>query len=138
MMVLGQSIYSLDGLPHKMAGVLPFSSRKGKLDVGYRYLTGKNNSLLVNKGQHLMGHEFHRWQLITDNQRNNSVNKNISGEKPFDMKPLWTSRSSSSSSQDEGWSEKLFHASWIHLHWPSSSGIPLKLRKILDDLTLSK
>ncbi len=121
MMILGQAISDDEGKEFKMSGLLPFSSVKGELSVGYRYLSGRQNSMLIREGENIIGHEFHRWRLI-ENERKLSFNT----YSPWEMSG-W-----SIGKKNEGWSNKLFHASWIHLHWPSRPEIALRWRKALD------
>ncbi len=63
MLLLGQTLTDLEGQAHPMTGLLPFHAKKGSLQVGYRSLDGTEDSLVVRKGDRLMGHEFHRWEL---------------------------------------------------------------------------
>ena len=60
-MVLGTALIDADGVPHKMAGLLPLetSLQDRKLTIGYREVTALNNFLLGAKGAVFKGHEFH-------------------------------------------------------------------------------
>ncbi|WP_269606277.1 cobyrinate a,c-diamide synthase [Prochlorococcus marinus] len=107
MMLLGESIFDLEGKEHSMAGVLPFKAKKGNLKIGYREVTSKNKSPISNPGNKLIGHEFHRWEII--NERYNS-----------EINPLWDIRGWNIDTKNEGFCNHLIHASWIHLHWASS------------------
>ncbi len=122
MMLLGESISDSDGTVHEMAGLLPFQASRGNLNIGYRFLLGKDPSLIVREGQSLVGHEFHRWDLKIYDHKECSL-----------IKP-WTIKGFNSAYRDEGWANNLLHASWVHLHWASSSSIPLNFRIALDKL----
>ena len=117
MMILGNSIEDENGQRHKMSEILPFSTKKGKLSVGYRSLKGEKESLLINKGQEIKGHEFHYWQInneIKDFENGNSYKKEL-------FKPPWKIKSWGSQYKSEGWSCKNLHASWVHIHLPSNT-----------------
>ncbi len=107
MMLLGKSIFDLEGKEHSMAGILPFKAKKGNLKIGYRETTSKNKSPITNPGNKLIGHEFHRWEIM-----NESYNSEIN--------PLWDIKGWNMEIKNEGFCNHLIHASWIHLHWASS------------------
>ena len=73
-------------------------------------LRSKNKSPITTSGNKLIGHEFHRWEII-----NESYNEKLNS--PWDIKG-WNLDFTS-----EGFCNHLIHASWIHLHWASSPGI---------------
>ena len=85
-----------------MAGVLPFSAERGALSLGYRVATVEQDGLLVRRGEQLVGHEFHRWQIQP------AVAASAG---------LWQLEGWGSPKQAEGWSTPNLHASWLHLHW---------------------
>ncbi|WP_269610896.1 cobyrinate a,c-diamide synthase [Prochlorococcus marinus] len=107
MMLLGKSIYDFEGKEHSMAGILPFKSKKGNLKIGYREAKSKNKSPITTPGNKLIGHEFHRWEIIYE-----SYNSKIN--------PLWDIKGWNMEIKNEGFCSHLIHASWIHLHWASS------------------
>ena len=111
MMILGDSIEDENGSSHKMAGILPFKSKRGRLSVGYRYIKGEKDSIIIKKNQQLKGHEFHYWEIKSQNKY-----KQLSSlfSSPWKIKS-WGTRY-----QKEGWSNENLHASWIHLHLPSN------------------
>ncbi|ABX09047.1 cobyrinate a,c-diamide synthase [Prochlorococcus marinus] len=110
MLILGNAIEDINGNEYPMTGLLPFKAREGSLKVGYRRLTAHKRSLILSPHQKLVGHEFHRWHL--------SINENKK-----DLSPPWLSTGWGLDPVSEGWSNNLLHASWIHLHWPSSEKI---------------
>ncbi|MBW3042285.1 cobyrinate a,c-diamide synthase [Prochlorococcus marinus] len=110
MMLLGKSIFDLEGKEHSMAGILPFKAKKGNLKIGYREAISKNKSPVIDPGNKLIGHEFHRWEII--NEKHNS-----------EINPLWDIKGWNIELKNEGFCNHLIHASWIHLHWASSPEI---------------
>ena len=82
-------------------------SKKGILNIGYREAISKNKSPITATGDKLIGHEFHRWEII---------NENYSPE----INPLWDLKGWNIEIKNEGFCNHLIHASWIHLHWASS------------------
>jgi len=123
MMILGDSIEDEKGFSHNMAGILPFKAKKGSLSVGYRYLKGEENSILLKKNQSMKGHEFHYWQI--DKFPYNSFHKDKYIETSFNSS--WKVKSWGTKYKREGWSNKNLHASWIHLHIPSNKEFINKL-----------
>ncbi len=119
MMVLGDLIMDEDGNKHKMSGILPFTSKKSKLSVGYRYIEGLKDSPIIKEYQSTRGHEFHYWEIEHSssdfNLRKTSNQENISAP--------WKIKSWENKFKNEGWSDKKLHASWIHLHLPSTPEI---------------
>ncbi|CAI8176078.1 MAG: Hydrogenobyrinate a,c-diamide synthase [Prochlorococcus marinus str. MIT 9215] len=118
MLLLGESLTDLDGCSHPMAGLLPFQAKKGTLKVGYRTLKAIKDGLIVRKGEQLIGHEFHRWQL------NKSIGKQQAA--------LWMVEGWQVQQHQEGWNHRKLHASWVHLHWASCSKILQRWRRSLD------
>jgi cobyrinic acid a,c-diamide synthase len=121
MLMLGTSLMDGEGQTHAMAGVLPFHAQRGGLQVGYRRLTATRDSLLLKAGDQWMGHEFHRWQL---------------SEEPVGRwQPLWQVDGWHVDRRGEGWALPTVHASWVHLHWASSSTISCRWRAALETVT---
>ena len=116
MMILGDSIEDENGNSHEMTGILPFKSKKGKLSVGYRYIRGEEDSFLIKKNQFLKGHEFHYWEIESSLSDLELKNKNHRNK----FKSPWSIKSWGSDYIKEGWSNNNIHASWVHLHLPSS------------------
>ena len=115
MMILGDSIKDENGRDYKMSGILPFKSRKGKLSVGYRYMKGLTDSLIIKKNQLIKGHEFHYWEIESSLAKFDSSN----GSSKREISSPWEIKSWGSEYKGEGWTDKKLHASWIHLHLPS-------------------
>jgi len=107
MMLLGESIFDTEGREYSMSGILPFKAKKGKLKIGYRETLSKNKSPITSPGNKLIGHEFHRWEII--NEKYNS-----------EINPLWDLKGWNMEIKNEGFCNHLIHASWVHLHWASS------------------
>ena len=123
MLLLGNTLTDLQKNKHLMAGIIPFEAEQGNLQVGYRKLRSLNDSLILRKDDQINGHEFHRWKINFSHKE--IINNDISylGQKNLNLTPLWSVKGWNLKSSNEGWGNKLFHASWIHLHWPSSKNI---------------
>tara|TARA_Y100001968_G_scaffold330133_1_gene381152 strand:+ start:5020 stop:6405 length:1386 start_codon:yes stop_codon:yes gene_type:complete len=129
MLLLGNSLTDLHNNAHPMAGVLPFNAVKGKLQVGYRKLTSISNSLILKNNDELNGHEFHRWEINTSSGK--SLLKLNKSE--LSIEPPWTLEGWKVNQSKEGWSNKHLHASWIHLHWPSSTTLLKRWKKAFEN-----
>ena len=112
MLLLGEFLTDIEGKKFPMCKLLPFNATKDKLKVGYRKLKSIQNSLILNKGDTLVGHEFHYWKI---NPTQNKFHK--------DIVPPWEVNGWKLTQKEEGWSNNLLHASWIHLHWPTASNV---------------
>ena len=118
MLLLGKSLFDLEGKEYSMADILPFKAKKGSLKIGYREMSGIAKSPIIEPGDKLIGHEFHRWRIET---RNNSL----------DINQPWETKGWERKEMKEGFCNNLIHASWIHLHWASS---PIILRNWIKTL----
>ena len=107
MMLLGKSIFDIEGKEYSMTGILPFKAKKGDLKIGYREVISKNKSPITDIRNKLIGHEFHRWEIINE-EYNSKIN------------PIWDIKGWNIEIKNEGFCNHLIHASWIHLHWASS------------------
>ncbi|HEY9802094.1 MAG TPA: cobyrinate a,c-diamide synthase [Leptolyngbyaceae cyanobacterium] len=111
LMYLCEQIVDFEGKSWQMVGVLPSSAAMGgRLTLGYRRAVALQDSLLVDAGTHIYGHEFHRSRLIA-----------------APTAPLFeTYRYDCPENMGcEGWGlPKNIHASYIHLHWGASLEIP--------------
>ena len=116
MMILGDSIKDANGIDYKMSGILPFKSKKSKLSVGYRYIKGLKDSPIIKQNQSFRGHEFHYWE-IESSLSENDLKKT---ESDIKLSSPWEIKSWGTKFKSEGWSDTKLHASWIHLHLPSS------------------
>ncbi|MFZ0408784.1 MAG: cobyrinate a,c-diamide synthase [Cyanobium sp.] len=114
LLLLGQQLSDGEGRSHAMAGVLPLTARRGPLSLGYREAEASVDGLLVRRGERLMGHEFHRWQLEADPALATAAS-------------LWQLEGWGSPRRAEGWTSANIHASWLHLHWAGCPGIPRRL-----------
>ncbi|MFO7630709.1 MAG: cobyrinate a,c-diamide synthase [Prochlorococcaceae cyanobacterium] len=111
LLLLGQQLHDPQGRPHAMAGLLPFSARRGSLSLGYREAIVSSDGLLLRRGERLWGHEFHRWQL----------------DPLAASAGLWQVEGWGSPARSEGWTAANLHASWLHLHWAGCPAIPRRL-----------
>ncbi|MFS8813980.1 cobyrinic acid a,c-diamide synthase [Thermostichus sp. MS-CIW-21] len=108
LMVLGRSLTDLQGKTYPMAGLLPITVDMGsRLCLGYREATVLRPTLLVEAGDRLRGHEFHR-----------------SRSTPTSPSPIY---SWGSPPHREGWAGQRLHASYLHLHWGSRPDLAVRL-----------
>jgi cobyrinic acid a,c-diamide synthase len=111
LMYLSESILDFHGKTHAMLGVLPTQVRMGaKLTLGYREATAQRDSYLVQSGQIIRGHEFHRSALET--QPNPGLYHFQDGTQ-------------------EGWSADSIHASYLHVHWGEQLTMPKRWLKYI-------
>ncbi|QLE57563.1 cobyrinate a,c-diamide synthase [Nostoc sp. TCL26-01] len=111
LMYLCEQIVDFSGKSWPMVGVLPTSAAMGGgLTLGYRRAVALQDSLLVNAGTSIYGHEFHRSRLISTPTE--PLFETYRYDYPENM-------------GCEGWGlAKNIHASYIHLHWGESVEIP--------------
>ena len=128
LLLLGERLHDADGVAHPMAGLLPFSARRGGLQLGYRQASPLVDGLVVRRGESLCGHEFHRWELETPPQPLPPMPPGPGGGQP-----LWQLEGWGWPSQPEGWARPALHASWLHLHW---AGCPQICRRLRDAAAL--
>ncbi|MEN9387619.1 MAG: hypothetical protein RLZZ255_595 [Cyanobacteriota bacterium] len=112
LLLLGEELTDPQGSTHAMAGLLPFRAERGQLSLGYRSATALRSGLVLERGERVSGHEFHRWQL------------NINPDK---ADQLWQLEGWGCPPRPEGWSNATLHASWLHLHWGGCGFIPQRL-----------
>ncbi len=126
LLLLGQRLHDSDDRPHAMAGVLPFSARRGSLTLGYRQAEARRDGLLVRRGERLIGHEFHRWQLLPDSPAG-GLDASPAAPPMAPSAGLWQLEGWGWPGRPEGWTNATLHASWLHLHWAGCPVIPLRL-----------
>lgn len=151
LLLLGQDLHDPDDRRHAMAGLLPFAARRGSLTLGYRDAEVLCDGLLVRRGERLIGHEFHRWQLqpaagadlagpghsppaaVTravagDPAASVATALLAGGDPPMAVSAgLWQLEGWGWPGRPEGWTNATLHASWLHLHWAGCPEIPLRL-----------
>ncbi len=132
MMLLGESIKDESGKKYEMAKILPFSSRKGKLTVGYREMKGLEDSQLIRKNQIFRGHEFHYWQIEEEYLRGSITKKS----KLNKFTTPWEIKSWGTQSKNEGWASENLHASWIHLHLPSNIQAAKNFLRLIEKVSI--
>ena len=113
LMYLCEQIVDMTGKSWEMVGVLPTTAVMDKrLTLGYRRAIALQDSLLVDAGKIIYGHEFHRSSLIIDSD------KPLFETYRFDCDEFMGK---------EGWvSPQNLHASYIHMHWGNSVEIPYR------------
>ncbi|MFN6571822.1 cobyrinate a,c-diamide synthase [Dendronalium sp. ChiSLP03b] len=121
LMYLCEQIIDFEGKSWPMVGVLITSAvMGGGLTLGYRRAIAMQDSLLVNAGTNIYGHEFHRSRLS-----------------PIPTQPLFeTYRYDCEENMGyEGWGFPVnVHASYVHLHWGESVEIPQRFFQQCFDL----
>ncbi|MFM7314269.1 MAG: cobyrinate a,c-diamide synthase [Cyanobium sp.] len=122
LLLLGERLHDADDRPHAMAGLLPFSARRGALTLGYRQATALSDGLLIRRGERFAGHEFHRWQLEPAEPDGLTASGSLAGGTG-----LWQLEGWGWPRRAEGWTNAALHASWLHLHWAGCPEIPLRL-----------
>ena len=122
MMILGDLIKDEDGNNHKMSGIIPFSSKKSKLSVGYRYIKGLKDNLIIKQNQLIRGHEFHYWEIEKNLYESNLRKEQHQNKFHYP----WKIKSWETEYKNEGFFDNKLHASWIHLHFPSSPEVAKK------------
>ena len=133
-MLLCSSIEDVNGQIHQMANILPFKSSKGSLSVGYRFIKASKDSSLIKRSQLTKGHEFHYWQI--KNTSSKDTNRTYDFKNKFDSP--WRIKSWGTKYKEEGWVNKNLHASWVHLHLPSSIEISTNLIKTIEKFSNKK
>ncbi len=125
LMYLCEQIVDMTGKSWKMLGILPTTAVMDKrLTLGYRRAVTLQNSLLVDAGKTIYGHEFHRSRLISDS------NKPLFQTYRFDCDEF---------TGKEGWvSPPNLHASYIHMHWGNSVEIPQRFVEVCTSCTVRK
>ena len=86
-----------------MVNIFPTAAKMGKrLTLGYRQAIALQNSSLVDKGDRILGHEFHRSSLTELSDRS------LYSLQGYDSHLQYPS---------EGWQKYQVHASYVHLHF---------------------
>ncbi|MBD1917839.1 MULTISPECIES: cobyrinate a,c-diamide synthase [Cyanophyceae] len=103
LMYLATTLVDLNDNAWPMVGVLPTSVRMtGRLTLGYRHALAEQSSLLLQAGQTIWGHEFHRSEAETP-----------SSSPLYQLKRYGATQRHAT----EGWAPHRIHASYLHLHW---------------------
>ncbi|MBD2106880.1 cobyrinate a,c-diamide synthase [Nodosilinea sp. FACHB-13] len=103
LMYLATTLVDLNDNAWPMVGVLPTSVRMtGRLTLGYRHALAEQDSLLLQSGQTIWGHEFHRSEAETP-----------SPSPLYQLKRYGATQRHAA----EGWGSHRIHASYLHLHW---------------------
>jgi cobyrinic acid a,c-diamide synthase len=110
LMYLSDRIVDFDDRSHAMVGIFPTTAVMGKkLTLGYRQLTLLQDSLMLDSGDRVWGHEFHR-STLTD----------------LPARPLYDLQGYESNSifQPEGWYKYSAQAAYTHLHFGARPDLP--------------
>jgi cobyrinic acid a,c-diamide synthase len=116
LMYLCEQIIDFDKNAYPMVGIFPATAIMGKrLTLGYRQAVALQNSSLVQVGDRLWGHEFHRSTLEELPQSRSAVEKSV-GQSDRRLLSL-QGYDSSLQFPSEGWQRHQVHASYVHLHF---------------------
>jgi cobyrinic acid a,c-diamide synthase len=109
LMYLCRSIDSPEGQRHPMVGLVPARTlmRGGRVELGYRLVRARQDSILLEKGQTARGHEFH-WS---------EVEPVLNG--PEAAYEVLEDSHAESAGRSEGYQRGNLLASYIHLHFAS-------------------
>ena len=110
LMYLSDRIVDFDDRSYDMVGIFPTTAVMGKkLTLGYRQLTLLQDSLMLDSGDRVWGHEFHR-STLTD----------------LPDRPLYDLQGYESNSifQPEGWCKYSAQAAYTHLHFGARPDLP--------------
>jgi cobyrinic acid a,c-diamide synthase len=110
LMYLCDRIVDFNEVAHPMVGIFPTTAVMGKrLILGYRQLTARQDNLLLNVGDRIWGHEFHR-STLTDSP----------------LQPLYDMQGYESklSFAPEGWYGESVQAAYTHLHFGARPDLP--------------
>jgi cobyrinic acid a,c-diamide synthase len=114
LMYLGQQLTDFHGQTWEMVGALPISTTMtNKLTLGYRHATAERASPLVEPGQQIWGHEFHRSTPVTPPQ--DALYRLTTYPLPGEV---------ATTLPGEGWASNYLHASYVHLHWGDRPTLP--------------
>jgi cobyrinic acid a,c-diamide synthase len=112
LMYLCDRIVDFEDRSYSMVGIFPTTAVMGKrLTLGYRQLTALQDTLLLDVGDRIWGHEFHR-STLTD----------------VPIKPLFNLQGYQSSLifSPEGWHRYQVQAAYTHLHFGARSDLAKK------------
>jgi cobyrinic acid a,c-diamide synthase len=112
LMYLCDRIIDFDDRSHQMVGIFPTTATMGKrLTLGYRELTARRDTLLMNAGDRVWGHEFHRSTLSEE-----------PSQPLFDLQGY----ESSLTFRPEGWYGDRVQAAYTHLHFGARPDLPAR------------
>jgi cobyrinic acid a,c-diamide synthase len=113
LMYLCQEIIDFEEKSWKMLGIFPTQAvMEKRLTLGYRQAIALQNTPILNQGDRVWGHEFHRSSLRDNSSIPLFQSWGISDLKQKNLGKL------------EGWGNDNIHASYLHLHWGDRPEIP--------------
>jgi cobyrinic acid a,c-diamide synthase len=103
LMYLCDRIIDFNEVAYPMVGIFPTTAVMGKrLILGYRQLTARQDNLLLNMGDRIWGHEFHRSTLTIASPQA------LYEMQGYESKLIFA---------PEGWYDKRVQAAYTHLHF---------------------
>ncbi len=110
LMYLCDRIVDFHGVAHPMVGTFPTTAVMGqRLTLGYRQLTAQQDSLLLNAGDRVWGHEFHRSTLAGSHPQPLFLLEGYESQLTF---------------PPEGWHQYRVQAHYTHLHFGARPDLP--------------
>jgi cobyrinic acid a,c-diamide synthase len=102
LMYLCEKLMDFQGQTWEMLGILPATTKmENKLTLGYRQAIALQDTIILEKGAKVWGHEFHRSSVL-----------------PVSKNPLFNLQTLANAQNiREGWHGQNIHASYVHLHW---------------------
>jgi len=123
LMYLCEQIIDFADTPHSMTGILPVSAAmSNRLTLGYRQAITLQDSPLVNQGDQLWGHEFHRSRL-----------SQVTEQPLFEL----SGYDSQFPPQPEGWKRYNVHASYLHLHFGAQPDLLRRFLRVAEGCSAS-
>ncbi|MGB7248913.1 MAG: cobyrinate a,c-diamide synthase [Phormidesmis sp.] len=105
LMYLSETLIGFDGKAWPMAGSIPQTVKMGgRLALGYRRAITLANGPLLESGQTVIGHEFHRSAVVEETL----------ARPVYKAQRYWGETNKSAL---EGYHRPTLHASYVHLHW---------------------
>ncbi len=104
LMYLSEKLVDFEGVPWPMVGAIPQTVKMGgRLALGYRKAEALTHGPLLEQGQIVVGHEFHKSSVLEKLSQPTYITQRYwGGDAP---------------GEQEGYCRGNVHASYVHLHW---------------------
>ena len=109
LMYLSQTLTDFEGRDWPMVGAIPQRVKmEKKLTLGYRQATAQVSGPLLEKGQSVVGHEFHKSHVVSERASARLASS------VYETKRYWSQKATA---QLEGYADSNLQASYVHLNW---------------------
>lgn len=116
LMYLCEELVDFEGEAYPLVGILPGrATLTPRLTLGYRRATALKASPLVQPGEVVWGHEFHRSQWVPSGDRLFNLETWHDWSRPPEPSPK---------TLGDGWASPHVHCSYVHLHWGTTPHLP--------------